>query len=127
MENADLISAYIKLRDRRAQRKAEYETDDASDKGNMEKIESILLKRLNAEGLTSFSCRGVGTAYTKTQTSVTTADGEVFMEFCQSHNLMHLMEKRPAKKAVEEYVAENQELPPGIKMSRRTIVNIERS
>lgn len=127
MKDEQLIDAYIKLRDRRAQRKAAYLADDESDKQYMDKIEALFLKSLNEEGLTSKSCKGVGTAYITTRTSVTAADKEAFMGFIRDGGMWQLLEVRPAKAAVEEYVAANEELPPGLNMRREMAVNIQRA
>lgn len=127
MTDEELIAAYIALRDRRAQRKAAYETDDSPDKQYMDKIEVKLLERLNAAGLTSFSCRGVGTAYTKMKSSCTAADKVMFMDFVRNHELWHLLEVRPMKTAVEEYLEEHQELPAGVNLRREIAVYVERT
>ena len=127
MKDEELISAYIQLRDRRAQRKAAFEADDNPDKGFMDKIEAKLLARLNDAGLTSFSCRGVGTAYTKMKTSITAADKQVYLDFIKKQELWHLLEIRPMKTAVEEYLEQNQELPPGVNMRREIAVHVERN
>jgi len=127
MNNEEMIDAYIRLRDRRALRKKAFESDDEPDKGHMDKIETVMLKRLHESGLTSFSCKGVGTAYMTTLTSVTAADGEMFVTFCVDNGLMHLVERRPAKKAIEDYVAETQIVPPGLNINRKISVNIKRA
>ena len=127
MKDEQMIDAYIRLRDRRAQRKAAYLAEDESDKQYMEKIEALFLKSLNEEGLTSKSCKGVGTAYITTKTSVTTADREAFMNFIRDGDMWQLLEVRPAKAAVEEYVSANEELPPGVNMRREMAVNIQRA
>ena len=48
LKTSDLTLIYIQLRDRRAQRKAAYEAEDAADKAKQEKIEGVLLAKLDA-------------------------------------------------------------------------------
>ena len=59
---ADLAKIYIQLRDRRAQRKAKYDAEDADDKAKQERIEADLLRRFNEEGIESVRTE-FGTAY----------------------------------------------------------------
>ncbi|MDE2102748.1 MAG: hypothetical protein KGL39_36220 [Patescibacteria group bacterium] len=125
MKIDELVSIYIRLRDRRAARKKEYDEADAADKASQEKIEAKLLTTFNENGLTTAGCE-LGTAYTSTRTSATVADWETLLEFIRKHDSWAMLEHRVSKKAVEDYMAANEELPPGVSISREVVVNIRR-
>lgn len=126
MKTQQLVDLYIRLRDRRAQRKKAFENDDAADKGHQEKIEHLLMKQFQEEGTTSVSC-DAGTAYTSVKTSATVADWDAIFGFIKEKELWQFLEHRVSKSAVDEYVTEHQELPPGVNMSRAITVNVRRS
>ena len=126
LPSGKLVELYIQLRDRRALRKAEYENADADDKGKQEKIEGILLQRFNEEGIDSIKT-GAGTAYTSTRTSASVADKEVFMAWVRENELWEFLEVRAAKKTVETFREEQNNLPPGINWVEQVTVNVRRS
>lgn len=125
LNNEQLVKLYIQLRDRRATRKREYERADEGDKGKQEKIEGILLKRFNEDGLESVRTTS-GTAYKETKTSCSCADRQRFFEFVKDNELFDLLEARPAKTVVDQYVEAHGELPPGINYSQTVVVKVRR-
>jgi len=127
MKEGQLIDLYIKLRDRRAQRKKAYEADDEGDKRYQDKIEQIFLAKFNAEGTDTLTVRDVGTAYKVTKTSASVADWDALLGFVRQYDLWHLLTRGVSKSAVDEYVKANEELPPGVNMSRMNTVNVRRS
>ena len=78
LDDASLLKIFIGLRDRRAQRKAAYEADDATDKEKQNGIEVEFLRRFNERGIDNVSSREHGTAYRSTRSSVTVDDWEIF-------------------------------------------------
>lgn len=125
LNDKQLVKLYIQLRDRRAERKRGYEMEDEGDKGKQEKIEGILLKRFQDNGLESIKTE-FGTAYKSTRTSVSVADGEMFFDFVKANDLWDLLEKRASKTTIEQYKEEHQELPPGINYSESITLNVRR-
>ena len=121
-----LIEVYIKLRDRRFDRKSAYEESDAEDKQHQAKIEAKLMEYLNAQGLDKVGC-DAGTAYKATRSSATVADWDPLLAFIKEKELWELLERRVSKTAVEQYLSEHQELPPGVNISREVVVNFRRS
>jgi len=77
LNKAEVVETYIKLRDRRAKRKTEYEAADAVDKEKQEKIEAYLLKEFNESGVDSIKTP-FGTAYKTAKLSLSTADKDAF-------------------------------------------------
>ena len=126
LPNDKLVGVYLELRDRRAQRKAAYDNDDAADKGKQEKIETILLQRFLADGTESVRTTN-GTAYKATRTSVSCADGAIFFDYCRENDAWDLLEKRPAKAAVLAFKEEFDDIPPGLNWREDVTINVRRS
>lgn len=121
-----VVAKYIELRDELARMKGDYEAQAAPLKTAMDKIENYLLARANELGVDSFKTEH-GTAYTSTRTSVKVADKDAFFTYVQEHSEWSLMEIRAAKTAVEQYVAANEEVPPGLDIVTERTLNVHRS
>lgn len=126
LDDVHLTKIFIGLRDRRAQRKAAYMEDDASDKDKQTKIENEFLNRFQDRGIDSVSIRDVGTAYKSTRSSATVADWDMTLEHVKKNNAWELLERRVNKSSVEEFKAANGDLPPGVNWSETQVVNFRR-
>ena len=51
-----LVDMYIQLRDRRSQRKKDFEESDSSDKAYQDKIEGVLMAHFNENGVDRVGC-----------------------------------------------------------------------
>jgi len=127
VRDADLVRVYIKLRETRAVRKAEYDTADSEDKLKQERIEGEFLTRFNERGLSSVSAEGVGTAYRSSRVSATVADWNALLPFIQANEAWEMLEHRVSKAAVEQYRAANDDLPPGVNWTESATINFRRS
>lgn len=125
LPNDRLVAVYVELRDRRAQRKAEFTNEDAEDKSRQEKIEAILLDRFNKDGLQSIKT-SAGTAYRSSRTSATVADWDSFLLFVKSEGAWEMLERRCSKDAVGQYKAANEALPPGLNWREEATINVRR-
>jgi hypothetical protein len=127
LNKAEVVATYIKLRDRRAQRKNEYEAADAADKEKQEKIEAYLLKEFNESGVDSIKTE-FGTAYKTSKLSVTTADKEAFFHnWVVPNGAWEFLDIKPNKTAVQQYKAAHDDIPPGLNWSETMSVNVRRS
>lgn len=126
MNTAELVSVYIRLRDRRAKRKAEYESADSGDKASQDKIEAKLMARFNDEGCDSVKTE-FGTAYKSTRTSATVAEWDAALDYIKANEAWEMLEHRVSKSAVEGYIAEHQEPPPGVNISQTVVINVRRT
>lgn len=127
LDDASLLKLFIGLRDRRAQRKADYEADDAGDKDKQNKIEVEFLRRFNERGVDSVASREFGTAYRSTRSSATVSDWESLLRHIQAEEAWELLERRVNKTAVEQFVSVNSDLPPGVDWRETQVVNFRRS
>jgi hypothetical protein len=121
-----LVEVYIKLRDRRAQRKAAYENEDAGDKTKQARIESLLLQRFQAEGIDSIKSPA-GTAYTTKRTSVSLADPDVYLDWVKANDAWDFLDRKANKTAVVAYREQHDDLPPGVNWSEELVVGVRRS
>lgn len=126
LDDLSLLKMFIALRDRRAQRKADYDLADSGDKKKQEKIEIEFLRRFHDRGIDNVSSRGVGTAYMSTRSSASVADWDELFDFIQTHDAWEMLERRVNKTAVEQFKAVNDDLPPGVNWSETQVVNFIR-
>lgn len=125
MDIEDLVTRYIAARDRKKvimdAAKKKCEQIDAA----LEVAEAALLKFLNENGIENVKT-AAGTAYKSVSTSATVGDWDQTLEFIKANDAWHMLERRVSKVAVEEYIAETQDLPPGVNWKTFTQVNIRR-
>lgn len=121
-----LVDGYIKLRDKKAEIKAKHDAELAPINETLAKIEIHLLEQMQAQGVKAYKADS-GTAYTSTSTSATVADRDMFFKFVREKELWQFLEARVSKTAVDEYVAANEEVPPGVNYKTAVVVNVRRS
>ena len=126
MDDVSLLKLFIALRDRRAQRKADYQLDDSVDKDKQGNIEVEFLRRFNDRGIDNVSARGVGTAYRSTRISARVADWDSLLNFIKEDNAWEMLEHRVSKVAVEQFRAEHDDLPPGVNWDETQVINFRR-
>jgi hypothetical protein len=126
MKLSEAVSIYIKMRDKKAQMKAEFDASIAPLNEKMDKLEAKLLDVFNKTGMDSVKTE-FGTAYTTTRVTASVADREIFMNYVKEHEEWSLLEIRAAKTAVEQYRSIHEDLPPGISMREERVVNVRRS
>jgi phage host-nuclease inhibitor protein Gam len=126
MKLSDAVNLYIKMRDKKAQMKAEFDASVAPLNEKMEKLEAKLLEVFNKTGMDSVKTE-FGTAYTTTRVTASVADREIFMTHVRENDDWAMLEVRASKSAVEQYRETNNDLPPGISMREERVVNVRRS
>ena len=127
MKLSEAVSLYIKLRDQKAQMKADFDASVAPLTEKMDKLEAKLLEVFNQTGMDSVKTE-FGTAYATVRTSASIADRDAFMDFVKANEEWALLEVRVSKTAVEQFRSANDdELPPGINVREERVVNIRRS
>lgn len=126
LDDVSLLKLFIALRDRRAQRKATYDADDAGDKDKQNKIEVEFLRRFQDRGIDNVAARDVGTAYKSTRSSVTVADWHAFLDHVRENEAWEMLERRVNKTAVEQFKSVDGDLPPGVNWAETQVVNFRR-
>lgn len=121
-----IIDKYLKIRDEKTKIKEKYQADVAHLDAAMEKIENYLQAEMQKSGLKNLPTE-LGTAYLSTRTAATVADWDSLLSYVRANDLWTLLEKRVSKTAVDEFVAANDDLPPGVNISQAVVVNVRRS
>jgi hypothetical protein len=122
----EIIEKYIELRDKKSDLSAAYKKKVAGLDAALDQLEAILLEKLNEIGMDSAK-GSTGTVYKSKRTSATVADWDYVLDYIQKNELWNMLEKRVSKQAVEQYVEEHGNLPPGINWREELVVNIRRS
>lgn len=122
-----VIDGYIKLRDQRDELKRKHKEELKPFAEKMHLMENYLLGELTKSGTDSMAKKGVGTVFKSTRTSAKVQNWDETLPFILENNLMHMLERRVSKAALEEYIEANGESLPGVDISREIIVNIRRN
>jgi phage host-nuclease inhibitor protein Gam len=117
---------YIKMRDKKAEMKADFDASIAPLNEKMEKLEAKLLDVFNKTGMDSVKTE-FGTAYATTRSTASIADREVFMDYVKANEEWSLLEARVSKTAVEQFRSIHDNLPPGVNVRTERVVNVRRS
>lgn len=123
---AMLIQRYIALRDELAELKAEFKAAEDARKNAMAEIESMLKTIMGDLGMESVRTES-GTAYLKEATFVTTSDKTAFLEYIRENERWDLLDIRGSKSNIQDYMLEENDLPPGIDLRRELTVGIRRA
>lgn len=126
MKVDEIVEKYIKLRDKKASIKSEYEANVAKYDDMLDKLESILLNTFNETGIDSVKT-AAGTAFVQIRTSASVADWDAyFTGYVLPNQAWEMLERRANKTAIEQYKDANSELPPGINWTEQRVVNVRR-
>jgi hypothetical protein len=139
-----LVDTYVKLRDKRAEKKKEFDAVLAKYDEGLEKLESVLLGQLMKNNADSMST-AAGTFFKVAKISCTVADKDAFLGWVKL-DLEHRLDYVDARAAKTNIVAFKKEreaaleearkidpaatldiLPPGIGWSEMTGLNVRRS
>lgn len=121
----ELTAKYIKLRDFHAKKKAEFDEQLGKIKSIMEQIEMDMMTFLNQTGQESSKSTS-GTFFKKSTTSARVADRDIFLQFVIDHDALNFLENRVNDTAVAEYVAVHGTVPPGVDVTTKVSVGVNR-
>lgn len=122
-----LVSAYIKMRDKRSELLREYEAEDGAIKEQMEMVEGKLLELCKTVGADSLKTKN-GTVIRSVKTRYWTSDWESMHKFILEHQMPELLEKRVSQSTMKQLLDENPDMmPPGMNVDSKYAVTIRRS
>lgn len=131
MNAQDLITEYFKLKDWADAESKRFDEHVKPVKTRLEEITTLLLGILNTQGADKVAT-DAGTAYKSTIVTPSITDRDAYLDFVEENwaeignEILQL--GAPNKKALQDYMdSHNGMLPPGIKTSAFTRVNIRRS
>lgn len=120
-----LVKKYIALRDKKAETAARHKAEINQYDSLLQQIERVFLIHMQEIGAQSIATEN-GTAYQKTQSSCTIADRDVFLNFIRNGDNWAFADIRANTPAVRAYLEANEELPPGVNLTSRLTVNVQR-
>ena len=91
----------------------------------MMKVEGWVHKKLNEMGATNAKTPH-GTCYLSTITKPKVEDWGAFIDFVRENDMWALLERRPNKSAVDEYVEAQEDVPPGLSIQQETNVRFRK-
>jgi len=121
-----VVQAYLKLRDKRSDLKKAYDTEDATLKTKMERLETWLMETMQKTGSTQLGSSH-GTAYQQTVMKGNCSDWPSFWGYCAENGRFDMLEKRISVKTIQEHYQETGEMPPGINVNPELRVIIRKS
>ncbi|MGYP004497440433 len=122
----DIVAAYVRLRDQKAELKAQQAEAMKPYDEALAKLEAEALQILSDTGVESMKT-SAGTVYKSVATSATVQDKSAFMDYIREHLAFDLLDVRANKTAVQDFVTENQDTPPGVVIRREMKVGFRRA
>lgn len=120
-----LTKAYVQLRDQRSVLKEQYESQDGLLVSKMDKLEVMMMQKLNEFQVDSVKTP-YGTVYTQITSKYTCGDWTNFWNYMLEEQRMDLVEKRVSQRAIKDIENSGAELPPGIEVHREKQVVVRR-
>ncbi len=121
-----VIEAVVKVRDQIDELKLQHKEQLAPLNQKMDKLESYLQLQLTTLGTTSFTAKGIGTAYLQNVVGVTVEDWDATLGWIKDNNLWEFLERRVSKSVVQDYMESQKEVPPGVNVRQETEVRVRR-
>ena len=123
----EVMEKRIILRDKRSDLKKEFSEQDNKLKEAEIQCENWLLRRANENGVDSFKCTGIGTAYKSIDVKTSCADWPAFYKWVLSTGNIDALEKRVSRTFVKDFRKETKgELPPGVNVFEEEVMNVRR-
>lgn len=126
MKLDEAVAMYIKLRDKKAEIRKEMIAKTEKIDANLKKIEASVLKAFHASGQTKAGT-SAGTVFIKDRISDKVIDREAFLKFVRDNDQFDFVESRVSKSALDEFIEETGDLPPGITRSIEQTINVRRT
>jgi CRISPR/Cas system-associated protein Cas7 (RAMP superfamily) len=107
------IDQFVRLRDEIKKLDEDHKTKMKPYREALDQLNSILLGHLNTIDGQSVKTQH-GTVYRTSRKSASLADPEKFMNYVISNDMFHLIDRKANVTAVEDFISENGEVPPGV-------------
>lgn len=122
-----LVSAYIKIRDKRAELKKQFDLADAELLTKQDTFQSALLEILNSAGGDSIKTQ-FGTASRTVKTRYWTTDWQSMYNFIKDEDAPFLLEQRIHQGNIKKFLEENPDkLPMGLSLDSTYAITVRRA
>lgn len=122
----DAILSYRKIRDKQDEIEDRHAEELKPYKDTRKQLEAYMQALLLSQGMNKASAPGAGTVYTSTRRSVSIENPAEFRAWVEAQGRPDFYENRVSKEALDTYLEEGGALPPGLKVSQVTTVNIRK-
>jgi hypothetical protein len=124
---AKRIAQFLAVRDRIDQLEEEHKRQIGPLKDILVQIHNDLLRTLHESGIDSIAVRGVGTAYRTERHSASITDPEMFKEFVIVQGAWNMLDWKANATAARTYALQTGEVPPGLDISTRVMLNVRKN
>lgn len=121
-----MVSAYIRIRDKRKELKEAYEAQDSELESKLDILAKALVSACNAAGTTTLKC-GLGTVTRTVKTRYWTSDWAEFYKVIKENDAPELLERRISQANFQEFLKANPDkLPKGVNVDSKYDVTVRR-
>ncbi len=125
IQDDELIKKYIEIRDDIDRLQNECDAKIKPLKEILSAMETWFQGQFNERGVESSKTQ-YGTAFTQTKTQVSVDNMDYFVKFVDENKAWNFLNKVVNKTAVEEYIAQHNVPPPGVKTVTMRVVQVRR-
>jgi hypothetical protein len=121
-----LVSTYVKLRDKKAEIRKEWEAEEAELDAKLNLVKDALLEHCKTTGAESVRT-AEGTFYRSIKSKYWTSDWESMNNFILENNALDLLEKRLHQTNMRSFLEEHPDkLPPGLNVDSEYTITVRR-
>lgn len=121
-----LTKVYLKIRDKRAELKAQFEAEDEKLSKQLDEVKRALLDYCKSHNVDSVRTPA-GLFYRSLKTRYWTNDWESMNKFILEHGIPEFYEKRLNQTSVKQFLEENPDvLPPGLNVDSEYVVTVRK-
>lgn len=119
------VAGYVQLRAMKKAMQDRHKEELAPLNEKMKKVEMWVHKQLNDMGATNAKTAH-GTCYLSTTTKPKVEDWQAFIDFVRENDMWEMLERRPNKSAVDEFVEAQDDVPPGLSIQSEVNVRFRK-
>lgn len=121
-----LTKVYLKIRDKRAELKAQFEAEDEKLSKQLDEVKRALLDYCKSQNVDSVRTPA-GLFYRSLKTRYWTNDWESMNKFILEHGIPEFYEKRLNQTSVKQFLEENPDvLPPGLNVDSEYVITVRK-
>ncbi len=122
----DLIQKYVELRYQKSVVVDRHKEEISPFNDVLARLESVFMVEMDKAEVDSVSARGLGTIYRSTRATATVADFKALQAHVIEHDAWELLQARVSVPAVEAYLEDVGEQPPGVTITRIMKINVRK-
>jgi hypothetical protein len=123
----DLIMKYVEIRFEKSKLADKHKEQLAPYNQALDGLEAVFMREMDKGGVDSISARDCGTIYRSTRSSATVADFNLLKAHIIEHDAWELLQGRVSAVAVEAFLEDTGELPPGVSLSKILKIGVRKN